>query len=54
MSFVYSALALFDDTLQAMLSIPLLAFFLAGMLAFAALGLFLMLRDAVSGQGRRK
>lgn len=54
MSFVYSALSLFDDTLQAMLSIPLLAFFLAGMLAFAALGLFLMLRDAASGQGRRK
>lgn len=54
MSFVYSALSLFDNTLRAMLSIPLLSFFLAGMLTFAALGLFLMLRDAASGQGRRK
>lgn len=54
MSFVYSALTLFDNTLRAMLTIPLLSFFLAGMLAFAALGLFLMLRDAASGHGRRK
>lgn len=54
MSFLYAALGLFDDTLRAMLSIPLLSFFLAGMLTFAALGLFLMLKDAASGQGRRK
>lgn len=54
MSFVYSALSLFDNTLRAMLAIPLLSFFLAGMLALAALGLFLMLKDAASGQGRRK
>lgn len=54
MSFLYGVLALFDDTIRAMLSIPLLSFFLAGMLALAALGLFLMLKDAASGQGRRK
>lgn len=54
MSFVYSALTLFDNTLRAMLSIPLLAFFLAGELTLAAVGLFLMLRDAASGHGRRK
>lgn len=54
MAFVYGVLVLFDEILRAMLAVPLLAFFLAGMLVFAALGLFLLLKDAASGQGRRK
>jgi len=54
MAFVYETLSLFDNVLRAMLSVPLLAFFLAGMLTFAALGLFLLLKDAASGQNRRK
>lgn len=54
MPFLYGVLALFDDTIRAMLSVPLLAFFLVGMLTLAALGLFLMLKDAASGQERRK
>lgn len=54
MPFLYGVLALFDDTIRAMLSVPLLAFFLSGMLTFSALGLFLMLKDAASGQERRK
>jgi len=53
MAFVYGALVLFDNTLRGMLSIPLLAFFLSGMLTFAALGLFLLLKDAASGQRRK-
>lgn len=54
MAFLSGALGLFDSTLQAMLSVPLLGFFLAGMLTLAALGLFLMLKDAAGGRGRRK
>lgn len=54
MPFVYGALDLFDNTLRAMLSVPLLGLFLAGLVTFAALGLFLMLKDAAGGQGRRK
>jgi len=54
MSFLYGALNLFDSTLRAMLGIPLLGFFLSGMLTLAALGLFLMLKDAASGQDHRK
>jgi len=54
MAFVYGVLVLFDEILRAMLAVPLLAFFLAGMLVFAALGLFLLLKDAASGQVRRK
>lgn len=54
MDFLYGVLAIFDDTLRAMLGVPLLSFFLVGLLVFAALGLFLMLKDAASGQDRRK
>ncbi|WP_325200157.1 hypothetical protein [Oscillibacter sp.] len=54
MPFLYGVLSLFDDTIRAMLSIPLFSFFLGGMLTFAALGLFLMLKDAASGQERRR
>ncbi len=54
MSFIYAVLVLFDDTIRAMLSIPLFSFFLTGMLTFAALGLFLMLKDAASEQERHR
>ena len=51
---IYAVLVLFDDTIRAMLSIPLFSFFLTGMLTFAALGLFLMLKDAASEQERHR
>lgn len=54
MPFLYAVLAIFDDTIKAMLQVPLLAFFLVGMLTFAALGLVLLLKDAASdGRNRR-
>lgn len=54
MEFISGVLALFDGTVKAMLGIPVLASFLGGYLLFAALGLALLLKDAASGQGRRK
>lgn len=53
-AFVFDALGLFDHVLRAISSVPLLMFFLSGMLTFTALGLFLLLKDAAIGWDRRK
>lgn len=54
MAFLYGALGLLDGTIRAMLGVPVLAFFLVGLLMFAALGLARALKNAAqSGSGRR-
>lgn len=45
-------LNLFDGIIRGLYTIPIFAFFLSGFLAFAGLGLFLFLRNAV-GSGRK-
>ena len=52
-SFIQAVLGLLDDTINAMLGIPVFAAFLAGFLVFAVLGLVLMLREAAGGRSRR-
>lgn len=53
MDFILGVLGLLDGTIKALLTIPLFAVFLSGLLMFAVLGLCLLLKDAAGGKGRR-
>lgn len=51
--FFQAVLGLLDDTINALLGVPIFAAFFGGMLLFAVLGLVVMLREAAAGRPRR-
>lgn len=53
MDIFISFLGLMDATILAMLEVPILAFFLVGSLATAAIGIFILLKDAAAGRSSR-
>lgn len=53
MSFVSDCLSLLDGIIFAVLDIPLFAVFIGGAFVLVCLGLFLFLKSAVSGRGRK-
>lgn len=51
--FFRAVLSLLDDTINALLGVPVFATFLGGFLLFAIMGLVIMLREAAGGRPRR-
>ena len=46
-------MGLMDDTIIALLSVPVMAIFLVGSMVLACVGVFLLLKDAAGGSKRR-
>lgn len=53
MDFLLAVLGMMDDTIMALLEVPILSFFLGGSVILAIVGLFLLLKDAAGGRNRR-
>lgn len=53
MDYLYGVLSLLDLTIRAILSVPIFAVFMGGFVMAAMLGLFLLIKDASGGRGRR-
>ena len=51
--FLQAVLDLINDTINALLGIPIFAAFLGGFVLLAVLGLIIMLREAAGGRPRR-
>lgn len=54
MELFLALLALMDDTIVALLGVPVFNILLSGSLILATLGVFLMLKDTATGQRQRR